>query len=383
MSMSLDGFIDSDREHPGMAIPEGAELKQWKLDRISKAGAHLMGRVTYQQMSSYWPQSDDPYAAPMNDIPKVVFSKTLSDAEATWPVTRIARGDLATEIAAIKAEPGPDVIVWGGGRFAGALAAADLIDEYRLLVLPLVLGTGQALFDQLPELAAPEPRRGLVVSERHRGARLPAAAHLRRGGTMGKVVAQAIMSLDGYVAKQDNTIGRWFDWLQNGEVEIPTPAGDFAVHLTPPSSEHWRRWVSSVGALVCGRTLFEVAEGWQGRHTLDVPLVVVTHRVPTNWVYAHPEAPFTFVTDGVAAAVAHARRSLATALSRSPVAPSPGSAWTWGLLDEVAVDLVPVVMGEGNRPFFGKLSADDVLLGNPSVCVQGDRVIHLVFPVVR
>ncbi len=154
---------------------------------------------------------------------------------------------------------------------------------------------------------------------------------------MGKVVAQAIMSLDGYVAKQDNTIGRLFDWLQNGEVEIPTPAGDFAVHLTPPSSEHWRRWVSSVGALVCGRTLFEVAEGWQGRHTVDVPVVVVTHRVPTDWVDA----------------------------------------------DEVAVDLVPVVMGEGNRPFFGKLSTDDVLLGNPSVCVQGDRVTHLVFPVVR
>jgi hypothetical protein len=54
-----------------------------------------------------------------------------------------------------------------------------------------------------------------------------------------------------------------------------------------------------------------------------------------------------------------------------------------GLLDEVAVDLVPVVMGEGNRPFFGKLSADEVLLGNPSACVQGDRVTHLVFPVVR
>jgi len=63
MSMSVDGFVDSDREHPGVAIAEGAELKQWKLDRISKAGAHLMGRVTYQQMSSYWPQSDDPYAA--------------------------------------------------------------------------------------------------------------------------------------------------------------------------------------------------------------------------------------------------------------------------------------------------------------------------------
>src|SRR5919112_5340977 len=110
-----------------------------------------MGRVTYQEMSSYWPKSEDPYAAPMNDIPKVVFSKTLSNAEATWPVTRVARGDLATEIAIIRSEPGPDVIVWGGGRLAGALAAADLIDEYRLLVQPLVLGRGQALFDQLPD----------------------------------------------------------------------------------------------------------------------------------------------------------------------------------------------------------------------------------------
>jgi dihydrofolate reductase len=151
MSMSVDGFVDSDREHPGVAIPEGAELKQWKLDQISNAGAHLMGRVTYEQMASHWPQSDDPYAAPMNDIRKVVFSKTLSDAEATWPETLVARGDLTTEIAAIKAEPGPDVIVWGGGRLAGALAAAGLIDEYRLLVQPLVLGRGQALFDQLPE----------------------------------------------------------------------------------------------------------------------------------------------------------------------------------------------------------------------------------------
>jgi dihydrofolate reductase len=56
MSMSLDGFVGSDREHPGIAIPEGVELKQWKLDGISKAGAHLMGRVTYQEMSSYWPR---------------------------------------------------------------------------------------------------------------------------------------------------------------------------------------------------------------------------------------------------------------------------------------------------------------------------------------
>jgi dihydrofolate reductase len=200
---------------------------------------------------------------------------------------------------------------------------------------------------------------------------------------MGKVVAQANMSLDGYVAKQDNTIGPLFDWLQNGEVEIPTPAGDFAVHVTPASAEHLRRWMSSLGALVCGRELFDVAGGWQGRHTLDVPVVVVTHRVPTDWVDTHPDAPFSFVTDGVEAAIARAQE-----LAGDRVVAVAGGTIAWqclelGLLDEVAVDLVPVVMGEGNRPFFGELSSEEVLLGNPTTCVQGDRVTHLVFPVQR
>ncbi len=150
MSMSLDGLVASDREHPGMAI-EDPDVKQWKLERISRAGAHLMGRRTYQEMASFWPNSDDAYAATMNEIPKIVFSKTLADDQATWPVTRVARGELADEIAAIKAEAGPDVILWGGARLAGALAAEDLVDEYRLLVQPLVLGQGEALFAQLPE----------------------------------------------------------------------------------------------------------------------------------------------------------------------------------------------------------------------------------------
>src|SRR4029450_712028 len=113
---------------------------------------------------------------------------------------------------------------------------------------------------------------------------------------MGQVVANASMSLDGYVAKQDNTIGRLFDWLQNGDVALPTPAGDFALPLTAASAEHWRRWTSSLGALVCGRTLFDVAEGWQGRHTLDVPVVVVTHQVPTEGGKAQPGAPVSVVT---------------------------------------------------------------------------------------
>jgi dihydrofolate reductase len=200
---------------------------------------------------------------------------------------------------------------------------------------------------------------------------------------MGKVVAQAIMSLDGYIAKPDNTIGRLFDWLQSGDVAVTTPAADFAVHLTPQSAEHWRAWVSSIGALICGRTLFDFTNGWNGRHTVDVPVVVVTHQVPTDWVASHPEAPFSFITDGVEAAVARAKELAGDRVVTVTGGTIARQCLDLGLLDEVAVDLVPVIMGEGNRPFFGKLSSQDVLLGNPTVCSQGDRVTHLVFPVTR
>jgi dihydrofolate reductase len=91
MGMSLDGYVASDRDHPGTAVPEDTELIRWKTDRVARAGAHLMGRVTYEEMAAYWPHSARPYAAPMNDLPKVVFSKTLS--EASWSPARIARGD--------------------------------------------------------------------------------------------------------------------------------------------------------------------------------------------------------------------------------------------------------------------------------------------------
>ena len=148
MGMSLDGYVASDRQHPGVAVPEDAELVRWKADRVARAGAHLMGRTTYLEMAGYWPHATGPYAALMNDIPKIVFSRTLR--EASWPTTRIASGDLAGEITAIKDEPGPDVMVHGGASFAAALAARGLIDEYCLVMQPMAIGRGQALFAELP-----------------------------------------------------------------------------------------------------------------------------------------------------------------------------------------------------------------------------------------
>jgi dihydrofolate reductase len=113
---------------------------------------------------------------------------------------------------------------------------------------------------------------------------------------------------------------------------------------------------------------------------MDVPVVVVTHEVPSVWVETHPGAPFHFVTDGVEAAVAKAQEIAGDRIVAVTAGTIARQCLELGLLDEVSVDLVPVVMG-GGRPFFGNLAVEDAPLGNPTTCIVGDRVTHLVFPV--
>jgi dihydrofolate reductase len=146
--VSIDGFVAGlDGSHDWGYEREDDAIQEWKLESVRKAGAHLMGRVTYEEMAAFWPTSTSEYAAPMNEIPKVVFSKTLQNAD--WPESRIARGDLAEEIAALKREPGNDLIAYGGATFASALSRERLIDEYRLIIQPAALGAGLPLFDGL------------------------------------------------------------------------------------------------------------------------------------------------------------------------------------------------------------------------------------------
>ncbi|MBZ9863184.1 dihydrofolate reductase family protein [Mesorhizobium sp. CA12] len=149
MTMSVDGYVVGPVGMSTGGFPEPAELKRWKLDRISRAGTHIMGRVSYEEMGPYWQKSEDAYAAPMNDIPKVVFSKTLK--EATWPESTIAKGDLHEEIAKLKKQPGGEIIAWGGAEFAQALSKAGLIDEYVILTRPIAYGGGKPLFSGLTD----------------------------------------------------------------------------------------------------------------------------------------------------------------------------------------------------------------------------------------
>jgi dihydrofolate reductase len=152
MGMSLDGLV----ARPGRfgaggwgVPPEDPALKERKLDWVRAAGAHLMGRTTYQEMAAFWPTSDDEYAKPMNDIPKVVFSRTLTNAD--WPHSTIARGEVADEIGTLKRGIGKDLIAWGGAAFAQSLSRLRLVDEYRLVHQPVALGEGLPLFRGLTE----------------------------------------------------------------------------------------------------------------------------------------------------------------------------------------------------------------------------------------
>jgi len=199
---------------------------------------------------------------------------------------------------------------------------------------------------------------------------------------MGKVVASASMSLDGFIAKEDNTIGHLFDWFDNGDVELRTANPDITFHLNRVSFDYWQEWMSRLGALVCGRTLFDFTDGWGGRHTMDVPVVVVTHEAPDDWIAAHPGASLEFVTERVEAAVERAQQIAGDRVVAVTAGTIARQCLDLGLLDEVAVDLVPVVLG-GGRPFFGKLSPGDVPLGDPTTCIPSERVIHLVYPVRR
>jgi dihydrofolate reductase len=146
--VSIDGYVAAlDGSHPWSDGSEDEGVKRWILDSVWAAGAHLMGRVTYEEMAAFWPTSTSEYARPMNEIPKVVFSKTLQHAD--WPETRIAGGDLGDEIRRLKEKPGNDLIAYGGATFAQALSRVALVDEYRLMIQPAALGAGLPLFKDL------------------------------------------------------------------------------------------------------------------------------------------------------------------------------------------------------------------------------------------
>ena len=194
---------------------------------------------------------------------------------------------------------------------------------------------------------------------------------------MADVIAALTMSVDGFVALEDDSVGQLFDWYGAGEGEVRWPGMGMVSHVAPPSAAYLRDTIELAGALVVGRRVYDHTSGWGGSHPLGVPLFLVTHRPPARWPV--PGAPFTAVTEGVAAAIEQAK---AAAGGKTVALAGPSiiqQALDLGLVDEIAVDLAPVLLGHGIR-FFSELAHPPVLLDDPQV-IESTRVTHLRFRV--
>jgi len=151
--ITLDGFFSGPNGEIDWHNVD-QEFNEFAIEQLSTAGGLIFGRVTYEVMASYWPTplaiEDDPVVAgKMNSIPKFVFSRSLRSAD--WENTRLIHRDAAGEILNLKQQPGGDLFIFGSANLAASLTRQGLIDEYRLMLNPVVLGDGRPLFDELDE----------------------------------------------------------------------------------------------------------------------------------------------------------------------------------------------------------------------------------------
>lgn len=193
---------------------------------------------------------------------------------------------------------------------------------------------------------------------------------------VGKVVMYSSVSVDGFVADENDQPGPLFDWLVSGDVPLDE-SGEVKVSQT--SYDYTRPYWDQIGVTIAGRHVFDLTDGWDGKPPSGVDhVVVVTHRPePKGW---DPEAPFHFV-DGVEAAVAKAQELAGDRMVEVAAGDVGGQVLAAGLIDEVRMDVVPVVFGSGKR-YFGSVHAQHLLEG-PDVVIQGSRVLHLRYRVRR
>jgi len=198
---------------------------------------------------------------------------------------------------------------------------------------------------------------------------------------MARVIGELSMSLDGFVATKDDQVGPLFDWYGNGPAETPSafPA-TWTFRTSPASAQYLQEAIRNVKAMVAGRRLFDVGRWGENGQPFGTPIFVVTHSVPDGWPRPDSPLPVTFVTDGVRSAIEQA----------SAVAGEYG--WVGvggpnviqqclhaGLLDEVRINLVPALLGDGIRYFE---HAGPASLDGPTV-IEGDHVTHLIYRVQK
>jgi dihydrofolate reductase len=203
---------------------------------------------------------------------------------------------------------------------------------------------------------------------------------------VGSVILHSVVSVDGFIADPDDDVGPLHDWYFSGDTPVTGDVDEEYDHsgtetrfqVSRASAAYVRSTWESLGTIVMGRHLFDLVNGWEGSPPAGDHVVVVSHRPkPEGW---HPEASYHFVDD-VTTAIDTAKElagDRAVAVNAGEVG---GQVLAAGLVDEVAMDVVPVVFGAGKR-YFGSID-DQHLLEDPHVVIQGERVLHLRFGVRR
>jgi dihydrofolate reductase len=196
---------------------------------------------------------------------------------------------------------------------------------------------------------------------------------------MGKTVMGAVVSLDGFMADDDDGVGPLFDWLGNGDVTWSFEGSEGTSRTTQASADFMREQYADIAVVVIGRRVFDLTNGWDGKPPAGEHVVVVTHEPPTDWEHAGT-APFTFA-DSVEAGIAAAQDLAGDRLVDVAAGQVGGQALRLGLIDQVVLNVVPAVFGSG-RPYFATGPLDEpIMLENPTRIVPGDRVLHLVYDV--
>jgi dihydrofolate reductase len=195
---------------------------------------------------------------------------------------------------------------------------------------------------------------------------------------MSKVFTHMTMSLDGFIAQPDDQPAELFDWYAAGDVSVPNPNDEVTFDVDDASADALRELTEDTGALVSGRHLFDIADGWGDKHPVGARVVVVTHQPPDD---AAERWPTTTFVDGVEAAIDRAKEIAGDQNVVIASANVTQQALDLGLVDEVCISLVPVLFGEGIS-YFGKPKDGHLLLEDPIV-VPGQRALHLRYPVRR
>jgi dihydrofolate reductase len=153
-AVTLDGYFTDKSGGMSWAHKNDAEWDAFVADNARGECVMVFGRITYEMMASWWPTPEAMKSMPelaerMNNLPKVVFSRTLD--QASWNNTKLVKGDLATEVRKMKDEPGPDMVIMGSGTIVSQLTQEGLIDEYEIALNPIVLGHGRTMFEGVKE----------------------------------------------------------------------------------------------------------------------------------------------------------------------------------------------------------------------------------------